>query len=93
VLGGVADDGQQDQTDESLTDTGGGDDGVNAVDEVFGADGDEDGDEDEANGGGDGSEDFGLAAGVALRVFSAFSVCVVLSLGVEEFGMRFQLEE
>lgn len=42
VLGGVADNGDQDQTDEGLADVGGLDDGVNAADEEVGADGDND---------------------------------------------------
>lgn len=84
VLGGVADDGEEDQADEGLADARGLDDGVDRVDEVFGADGDEDGDDDEADAGGDGAED--------LRFFGFAAFVAFLGFGVEELGVRLELE-
>jgi len=46
VLSSVADDREEDQSDERLADVCALDDGVDAVDQEFGADGDEDGDDD-----------------------------------------------
>ena len=78
----VADDGKEDEADEGLGDAEVGDDGVDGVDEELGADGDHDGDDDEDGAGGPGGEELGLGFVAFLR----FGV-------VEEFGVRFQLEE
>lgn len=81
VLSGVANDGNEDETDESLADTSLGDNGVDAVNQVLGTDGDQDGDNEKADGGSDGSEKLGL---LFLLVFSHF--------GIEEASVRLQLE-
>ena len=84
VLGGVSDDGDQDQTDECLADVCRLDDGVDAVDEVFGADGDKDGNDDERNAGSDRGQDLAI---LTLLI----STLLVLDVG-EEGVVRVQLE-
>lgn len=82
VLGRVADDGQQDEADEGLGDVRGFDDGVDAVDEVLCAHGDEDRDHGEGYARRHGREEV-LALGLAfLAVFF-----------VEEVGVAAELEE
>lgn len=85
VLGRIADDGQQNQTNEGFTDARRGDDGVNAVDQVLGAHSDQYGDEDEADGSRDGAEDLGLVGLAALPAF--------LRLCVEQPRVRLELED
>merc|ERR1712070_526886 len=75
---------EEDEADEGLADARGLDDGVDGVDEVLGADGDEDGDDDEADTRGHGAKDLGL---FGLAAFVAF-----LGFGVEELGVRLELE-
>ena len=60
VLGGVADDGDEDEADEGLADVGRLNDRVDAVDEVLGADGHGDRDDDQNDAGGPGRQQFGL---------------------------------
>jgi hypothetical protein len=83
VLGGVSNNGNEDETDKSLADMCGFDDGVNAVNEELSADGDHDGDQDKRNTGSDGRQDLALL----LLVLSA----LVLDIG-EQVVVRVQLE-
>lgn len=85
VLGGVADNREQDETDEGLADVRGLDDRVDAVDQVFGADCDCEGDEDEADGGCDGAQDLWL-------LLSAV-IALLLLLSVEQVCVGLELEE
>ena len=57
VLSGVSDDGQENETDEGLADMRSLHNGIDAVDEVFGAYGDHDCDDDEGDAGSDWGED------------------------------------
>ena len=84
VLGGVADDGEQDQADERLGDVGRLDERVDAVDEELGADGHGDGHDDEHGGRGPGAH---LGLVFILRFGLGFG------FGVEEVGVGAQLEE
>lgn len=104
VLGGVADNGDEDETDKGFADVGALDNVVDAADEVVGADGDEDGGDDEDHGGGNGAEDglFVLArtgTGTALLVvvveLAALGVGLALglALGVKEVAVGAQLED
>lgn len=86
VLCCVADDGDEDQTDEGLGDAGALDDGADGADEVVGADGDEDGDEDEDDGGGVGRK---YLAFLLLASFFTFTC----GFFVEEAGVGLQLKE
>jgi len=85
VFGGVADNGQENETDEGLADVEGIDDGVNAVNQVFGANGDKHSDEDKADCSCDGVED--------LRLVRLFIAALLLLLGIEQVGVRLELEE
>ena len=60
VLGGVADDGDEDEADEGPTDVCRLDDRANAVDEVLGANSHGDRDDDQDDAGGPGRQQFGL---------------------------------
>lgn len=80
VLCSVSDDGKQNQTNESLGDVGSLDNGVDAVDQVLSANGDDDGDNEKSDTGGNGVQD------VLLRLF------LLLSLRIEEVRVRLQLE-
>jgi hypothetical protein len=85
VLGGVADNREEDQTDEGLADVEGVDDCVDGVDQVFGADSDCECDENQADGGWDGTQD--------LRLLLSTILTLLLLLGVEQVCVGLQLEE
>lgn len=98
MLGGVADNGDEDQTDKGLADVGGLDNVVDAADEVVGADGDEESDDNKDGSGGNGADD-GL-----LMLFLGFPLgglggLVVARLGlgvvvaVKEVAVGAELEE
>jgi len=65
MLGSISDNRDQDQTDKCFADVCGFDNGVDAVDKKFGADGDEDGDNDQCDTGSDGRQDLGFLLVVA----------------------------
>ena len=85
VLGGVTNDGQEDETDEGLADARRFDDGIYAIDEVLGADGDQDRNQNQGDGCCDGAED--------LSVFALLIAVTLLVLGVEEPGVGLELED
>jgi hypothetical protein len=88
VFGGIADNGDEDKSDEGLADVCGCDDGVDAVYEVLGAYGDEHGDEDESNTSGNRRQDLGfflLAASLlVLDIREQAVVAVELEVEVQD---------
>jgi hypothetical protein len=85
VLGGVSNDGDEDETHEGFADVCGFDDGVNAINEKFGTDGHHDGDQDKRNTGSDGRQDLTLF----LLVLSA----LVLDIGKQVVvGVQLEVE-
>ncbi|KAB8337329.1 hypothetical protein FH972_021628 [Carpinus fangiana] len=90
VLGCVADNGQQDKTDESFGDVCLFDNGVDAIDEEFRANGDADGDDDQGDASRDGRQCVTLLPAAILGLLLGHGV--VLSLLVEEVCVRIELE-
>lgn len=68
------------------------DDGVDAVDEVLGADGHQDGHEHEGDAGGDGLEDVSVLASVGVGILASLLV-IIGRLLIEEAGVGLELEE
>lgn len=83
VLGSVSDNRKENETDESLADTRGSDDGVDRSNEIFGANSNEDRDQNQSNTGCDRSKHFWLVL---------LAVTALLGLGVEQACVCLQLE-